>query len=41
MSLTQQIIARLSEYDIVDAKIVTEADAFNSTAELIVAAIEG
>lgn len=30
-----------AKFDIVDAKIVTEADAFNSTAELIVAAIEG
>ena len=30
-----------AKFDIVDAKTVTEADAFNSTAELIVAAIEG
>ena len=30
-----------AKFDIVDAKIVTEADAFNSTAEMIVAAIEG
>ena len=32
---------RGAKFDIVDAKTVTEADAFNSTAELIVAAIEG
>ena len=32
---------RGAKFDIVDAKTVAEADAFNSTAELIVAAIEG
>ena len=34
-------VARRVIFGIVDAKTVTEADAFNSTAELIVAAIEG
>ena len=29
------------KFHLVTAKIVTEADAFNSTAEMIVAAIEG